>query len=92
MTDPAQRLLDAQAESAAARDRVARSLANVQAKMNPRRIARRAVRDVTDAGTNAAEIGIDTVRRYPITLTGAVAAAGLFLARHRIASLFRRIR
>ena len=90
MTDPAQRLIDAQAASVAARERVTGSMARLQDKLNPKRIARRAVRDVTDAGTSAAEVSVDTARRYPAALIGVAAAAGLFFARHRIARLVRR--
>ena len=90
MTDPAQRLLDAQAAATAARARVNVSMAQLQAKLNPKRIAQRAVRDAADVGSVAAEVSVDTARRYPATLVGLVAAAGLFLARHRIAYLLRR--
>ena len=92
MSDPVQTLAGAQADAAAARARAAASLGRVQAKLDPKRIARRAVRDVTDAGASAAEVGVDTARRYPAALVSLVAAAGLFLARHRIAHLVRKAR
>ncbi|MDQ2891597.1 MAG: phosphatase [Pseudomonadota bacterium] len=92
MTDPGERLLAAQADADAQRERAATSLQLVKDKLNPRRIAKRAVLDATAAGESAAIASVETVRRYPGTLTGLVAATGLFLARHRIAQLIRRAR
>lgn len=82
-------LAEAEARSAAARERVATSFGRVQDKLNPKRVAHRAVREVTDVAATAAEVGVDTARRYPATIVGLTAAAGLFLARHRIADLVR---
>ncbi|TPG12314.1 phosphatase [Sphingomonas oligophenolica] len=90
MTHPGDRLLAAQAEAAEQRDRVTTSMRLLKAKLSPRRIAKQAMVDATIAGESAAIAGVETARRYPGTLTGLVAAAGLFLARHRIALLFRR--
>lgn len=90
MTLPGERLLAAQAEATAQRVRVTMSMRLLKAKLDPRRIAKQAVVDVTIAGESAAIASVATARRYPGTLTGLVAAAGLFLARHRIAQLFRR--
>ena len=89
MTDARDRLMAAQSNAAAQRERAAASLAELQARLNPRRMARKAVRDATDAGEAAATVGLDTARRHPGALAGIVAVAGLFLARHRIAHLFR---
>ena len=92
MTDPGPRLIAAQADAAQKRAQLAESVGQLKAKVNPRRIARQAVADATSAGETAAIVGVETARRYPGTLAGLVAAAGLFLARHRIAHLFRRAR
>lgn len=88
--DPATRLALAEAEAAIARERVSRTLGKLQARLNPRVLARQAAREVTDKGGAAAQAGIDTARRNPGVLAGGTALAGLFLARHRIAALFRR--
>lgn len=80
----------AEAEVAVHRQRVAASVRDLKNKVNPKRIAKQAVADATVAGESAAIAGADTIRRYPGTLAGVVAAAGLFLARHRIAYLIRR--
>lgn len=88
MTD----LATAQRERAAARDRVTRTLGEIQDRVNPKTVARNAARDLTDAGTAIAATGVETARRNPGALAGVTALAGLFLARHRIVALFRRAR
>jgi len=90
--EPALRLAAAEAEAAIARERVALTLAKLQARLNPRVLARRAARDIADKGGAAAQASLDTAQRNPGALAGATALAGLFLARHRIASLFGRKR
>lgn len=89
MSDAKADLAHAQAMSIAARERAASSLARVQDKLNPKRMAKRAAREVADAGTSTARAGIGAVQRYPATLAAIAAATGLFLARHRIARMTR---
>lgn len=50
MTDPATRLLDAEAEAAAARERLSGTLRKLQVRLNPRDLAKQAARDVADKG------------------------------------------
>ena len=88
--DPARQIADAERTAAAARERVSGTLAALQVKLNPRRMARQAVRDATDRGSSAAMSSLETARRNPGATAGIVAMAGLFLARRRITSLFRR--
>lgn len=83
MMDPVQRLAAAEANALAARQRLSRTLTALQERLNPKRLAREAAHDVVDAGTVAA----DNARRHPGALAGAVAVAGLFLARHRVTTL-----
>lgn len=92
MTLPSPELLAAEAEAAVARQRLATTIEAIQIRLEPRRLARETVREVTDAGTVAAQRGIDAAQRNPRAFAGVVALAGLFLARHRIAGLFRRRR
>lgn len=75
-----------QVEKNVARRRLFDTWAVLQDKLSPRQIARRAARDAAEKGNAAAEIA----RRNPGAAAGVTALAGLFLARHRIASLFRR--
>jgi hypothetical protein len=86
--DPVQRLAAAEANAAAARERLSATLSTLQERLNPKRLARDAASDVADAGSIAA----DSAARNPGALAGAVAVAGLFLARHRIGQLFGRPR
>ncbi|MCP3733797.1 DUF3618 domain-containing protein [Sphingomonas sp. RP10(2022)] len=90
MSDPATRLAAAEVEAALARNRLSATLGKLQVRLNPRTLARTAARDVADKGSAAAQAGLDTAVRNPGAVAGATALAGLFLARHRIAHLFRR--
>lgn len=90
MTLPATRLAAAEAEAAEARERLSATLSRLQVRLNPRTLALSAARDVADKGSAAAQAGLNTAVRNPGAVAGASALAGLFLARHRIAALFRR--
>ena len=83
MTDPVQRLAAAEANAAIARERLTNTLAVLQERVNPKRLARDAAGDVADAGS----VAVQSASRHPGALAGLVAAAGLFLARHRIVRL-----
>lgn len=89
MTDPVNRLVAAEIEATLARERLSSTLAVLQARLAPKRLARRAVDEVTDAGTTAAKVGVATARRNPAALAGLAGIVGLFLARHRLAGLVR---
>ena len=80
----------AEIEAALARQRVMMTVGQLQDRLNPRRLALNASRDVADAGTAALTASVETVKRNPGPAAGAAAVAGLFLARHRIVGLFRR--
>lgn len=92
MTVPSPQLVAAEAEALATRTRLNATLETLQARLEPRRLARETVRDVTDAGSAAARRSVKVAQRNPGALAGMVAVAGLFLGRHRIAALFRRRR
>ena len=90
MMDPAERLLAAKADVAVKREQTAATLDLLKKRLNPRRLAKQALVEATMAGESAAIASAETARRYPGTLSGVVALAGLFLARHRIVALFSR--
>lgn len=90
MNDPASRLAAAEADAAAARDRLSGTLGRLQVKLNPRDLARTAARDIADRSSAAAQASLNTAVRNPGAVAGATALAGLFLARHRIIGLFHR--
>jgi len=87
---PGIRLAEAELEAAAARERLSATVGKLQVKLNPKTLALQAARDVADKGGAAAQASLDTAVRNPGAVAGATAVAGLFLARHRIAGLFRR--
>ena len=82
MTD----IRNAELREAEARARLTASLQLLQARLTPKALARDARLRLTDAASNSA----DAAKRNPLPVIGAGIAAGLFLARHRIAGLFRR--
>ena len=88
--DPATRLADAELQAAAARERLSATIGRLQVRLNPRTLALQAARDVADKSGAAAQASLNTAVRNPGAVAGATALAGLFLARHRIAGLFRR--
>ncbi|AIT06059.1 phosphatase [Sphingomonas taxi] len=87
---PTLRLAEAEAEALAARERLNATLGKLQVRLNPRALALQAARELTDKGGAAAQASLNTAVRNPGAVAGATAVAGLFLARHRIVSLFRR--
>lgn len=89
-TDPAADIAAAERREAEARERLTETLHELQAKLNPKALAREGARKVADAGQSAASRGADVARRNPAPVAGAAALGVLFLARRRIAGLFRR--
>lgn len=87
---PGLTLIEAEAEAAAARERLADTFGKLQVRLNPKVLASQAAREVADKSAAAAQASLNTAVRNPGAVAGATAVAGLFLARHRIASLFRR--
>ena len=66
-------------EAALARQRVMMTIGQLQDRLNPRRLALNASRDVADVGTAALNASVETVRRNPGPAAGA-ADFGLFYA------------
>ncbi len=73
----------AELQAAEARQRLSETVAQLQARLDPKALAE----DAKQAGLLAAKAGLDGARRNPGIMAGAVAAAGLLLARHRIFEL-----
>lgn len=80
------RLAAAEANAAAARDKLTRDLAEVQERLDPRLIAQAAVEQGREAGL----AGVETARRYPGAVAGAAGLLGVLLLRKPIRRLFRR--
>ena len=92
MIEPALRVALAERDVAAARARLAKTAAQLQVRLEPRRLAVEARAGLTDARDAAVGRAQAAARRRPGALAGVVALAGLFLARRRIAAMLRRRR
>lgn len=80
----------AETRSAEARRRLDDTVEQLQTELEPRRLARVALAEVTDNGERLARAGADTARRNPGAVAGATALFVAVLARKRIARLFRK--
>lgn len=87
MSDDEPSLAVAQARSDRARQRLAATLVELQARLNPKALAREAAHELREAGQELAREGLDTVKRHPLTIAGVATAVGLFLARRPLRSL-----
>lgn len=85
MTDPATRLLAAEADAALARERLSNTVGQLQDRLDPHLLAREA----QAAGAAAGRAAVEGARRNPGAVAGAVATVGLFIARHRLFGLWR---
>ncbi|SFP63645.1 DUF3618 domain-containing protein [Sphingomonas rubra] len=85
MTDPAATLLSAEAEAALARERLSGTVTQLQERLDPQLL----VREAQAVGTAAGRAAVEGARRNPGAVTGAIAAIGLLLARHRIIGFWR---
>ena len=82
--------LPEEARAAEARARLTGSIGALQARLAPKTLAQNVVQGLVDKGQAAAQTGLDTAKKYPAALAGAVAALGLLFARKPIARLFAR--
>jgi hypothetical protein len=85
---PVETLAAAEARVLHAHERLSTTVTQLQAKLDPRPRAQKVAREARVVGETAAGIA----KERPEIVAGAVAAGALFLARHRIARLFRRPR
>ena len=88
MTDPTSRRAKAEADAALARQELMTTLSVLRARVQAKVVARNAAEVVAAK----AQDGVDAAKRNPAVVTGVLATATLWLARHRIAALFRRRR
>lgn len=80
----------AQARAEVARQRLTSTVETLQAQLAPERIARRAVSEVSESGSRAAQASVTVARRNPVAVVGAAAVLLAALNRKRIAALFTR--
>lgn len=80
----------AQARAEAARQRLTDTVETLQTQLAPERIARRAVSEVSETGTRAAQASVEAARRNPVAVAGAAAVLLATFNRKRIAALFSR--
>jgi len=74
----------AKARSTDARRRLAGTAAALQHRLDPHVVAREAVDGIVEHGANALLSGVDSARRNPFKLAGAVALIAAFLGRRKI--------
>jgi ElaB/YqjD/DUF883 family membrane-anchored ribosome-binding protein len=77
----------AKKRSAEARERLAGTLVELQARLNPKALAREAIQELKEAGQEMAREGLEAAKRHPLTLAGAATAVGVFLARKPLSKL-----
>lgn len=82
----------AKARSTNARRRLAGTAAALQHRLDPHVVAREAVDGIVQHGANALLSGVDTARRNPFKLVGAVALIAAFLGRRRIVDAIEKAR
>jgi sirohydrochlorin ferrochelatase len=80
----------AQARAAAARQRLSETAGTLQARLNPRVVARDAVDGLTESGEKALRTGVETARAHPDAVMVGASIAIAWLTRRRIAWLFKR--
>lgn len=82
----------AEQRAAAARERLTDTATTLQARLNPRVVARDAVETLQENGEKALRTGVENARAHPEAVVWAATLTTAWLARHRIAALFRRKR
>lgn len=87
MTDDKSPLAAARRESVVARRQLSGTLAELQARLNPKSLAREAAQELREAGGEIARGGLQTLKRNPLTIAVVAAAIGLFVARRPLRAL-----
>lgn len=80
----------AEARAAAARERLTSTVGEIQERLAPQALAKDAVESLSDAGRQALDAGVETVKANPAAVAGGAAALAAFFARKRLWSLVRR--
>lgn len=84
--EPVRHLADAEAQAAAARERLSNTVGQLQARLDPKLLAREA----KEAGLQAVHTGVDNARRNPGVVAGATGLLGLFLICKPLCRMIRR--
>lgn len=87
MTDPADNLARATARSLMARQQLANTLVDIQARLAPQRLLREGLDELRDAAQEVGRDALDHVRARPGQAIGIAAALLIILARDQIADL-----
>jgi hypothetical protein len=80
----------AEANSAQARQQLATTVVALQSRLKPAALARDAIEELKEVGSDMARSGIETVKRNPLPIVGVAALMTAFFARRPLARLFRR--
>ncbi len=83
-------LAKAETNAAEARRELAKTVVALQSRLKPSVLAREAIEDLKEVGSDIARSGLETVKRNPVRSAGIVAAITALLVRKPIARLFRR--
>ena len=81
----------AEARSTAARARLSDTMAQLQARLNPRMLAQDAATSLVEKGKSVAAEGVETAKQNPAAVAGGAAALGLLLARRPLTRLVQRL-
>lgn len=87
MSDDSVDLTIAESRAQAARQRLAGTLVELQARLNPKALAREAAQELKETGQEMARDGLDAIKRHPLRVGGVAAAIGLLLARRPLRQL-----
>ena len=85
------RLADARHQAVLARREMMKTLAELEAKLQPAALVDYAWKGVRDRGEELADDAVRVVKERPIAVSGAAAAVALFLARDPIKSVLSRL-
>lgn len=80
----------AEARAAAARRQLGETVGTLQARLNPRIVARDAVDGLTESGEKALRTSVETARAHPSAVMVGASIALAWLTRRRIGWLFKR--
>ena len=83
-------LVKAETNSVDARRQLAQTVVALQSRLKPSALARDAVDELKDVGSEMARSGIEAVKRNPLPAVGIAALLTAFVARKPLARLFRR--
>jgi hypothetical protein len=83
-------LARAEAQSAESRQQLAKTVVALQSRLKPSALARDAVEELKDVGSEIAKSSVAAVKRNPLPTIGVAALLTTFLARKPILRLFKK--